>query len=126
MEKVRYYYSQPMYQASVVLRSNHRGEFDPAKIIAYSKKSMKEVPRLTVCAVLDTETNMMSFGYARCNPTDNFCRAIGRDVSYRRAKENPILIEKAPKTNVGLWRTTICRLIENEINGINYDDRDQI
>lgn len=126
MEKVRYYYSQPLYQALVVLRSNHRGEFDPEKIIAYSKESMREVPRITVCAVLDTETNMMSFGYARCNPNDNFCRAIGREISYKRAKEDPVFVKQAPKTNIGVWRTTICRIIENTLTGVSYDDGDQI
>lgn len=121
MEKVRYYYSQPMYKVNTIVLSNHRGEFDPKKIIAYSKSSMVEIPRLTVCAVLDTCTNMMSFGIARCNPSDNFCRATGRAVALKNAQETPIHKAPAPKNNIGVWRMGICRMIEEAINGVVYD-----
>lgn len=121
MEKVRYYYSQPMYKVNTVVLSNHRGEFDPSKIVAYSKSSMVEIPRLTICAVLDTCTNTMSFGVARCNPSDNFCRATGRTVALKNAQENPIHVAPAPKKNVGVWRMGICRMIEEAINGVVYD-----
>ena len=125
MKKVRYYYSQPMYKVNTIVLSNHRGEFDPDKIIAYSKSWMTEIPRLTICAILNTETNEMSFGVAKCNPSDSFCRAIGRDVSLKNAMENPVLVAIAPKQDIGIWRMKICRQIEDKINGINYD-RDQI
>lgn len=121
MEKVRYYYSAPMYTTSVVVKSNHRGEFDPEKIVAYSKSSMKAVPRLTICALLDTETNLMNFGIARCNPADNFCRAVGREIALKNAIENPIFSAYAPNKNIGVWRMNICQELENNINNIVYD-----
>ena len=121
MEKVRYYYSQPMYKVNAVVLSNHRGEFDPSKIVAYSKSSMTEIPRITVCAILDTCTNVMSFGVARCNPSDNFCRATGRAVALKNAQEDPVYIATAPTKNIGVWRMGICRMIEDSINGVVYD-----
>lgn len=121
MEKIRFYYSRPMYTVSVVALSNHRGEFAPDKVIAFSKSSMKEVPRITVCAVLDLDTWEMSFGVARCNPGDNFCRRTGREVALKNAKENPILVETPPRKDIGVWRMNMCKQIEDSINKVSYD-----
>lgn len=120
MEKVRYYYSQPMYQANVIVISDHRGDFDPLNVIGVSRSSMKALPRLTICAALNTDKWEMSFGVARCNPSDNFCRAIGRRVALQHALENPIRVEIPPHKDIGVWRTKICMEIEQEINGIDY------
>ena len=120
MEKVRYYYSQPMCEANVIVISNHRGDFDPHKVIGVLKSSMKALPRLTICSVLDMDTWTMSFGVARCNPTDNFCRKIGREVAYKNAIEKPIVVANAPQTNIGVWRVGICQEIEQKINRIDY------
>lgn len=120
MEKVRYYYSQPMCKVNVIVISNHRGDFDPHKVIGVSNSSMKALPRLTICAILDTEKWEMSFGVARCNPSDNFCRTIGREVSFKNAIEKPVRIAVPPKENIGVWRTGICMEIEQEINHIDY------
>lgn len=120
MEKVRFYYSQPMCKANVVVVSNHRGEFDPTKIVAVSKSSMKALPRLTICALLNPDTWEMSFGVARCNPIDNFCRKTGREVALKNALENPIVVAKAPQKDIGVWRVGICQEIEQKINHIDY------
>ena len=121
MEKIRFYYSRPMYTVSVVSLSNHRGEFNPEKIVGFSKSSMKEVPRITVCAILDLDLWQMSFGVARCNECDNFCRKTGREIALKNARENPVLIEIPPTKNVGLWRMQICKQIEDSINKVSYD-----
>ena len=121
MEKIKYYYSQPLYTVNVVVPSNHRGEFKFSKVIGYSKSSLREIPRLTICSVLDVNTWTMYFGIARCNPKDNFCRATGREIALQCARENPVLVLTPPKKNLGVWRIERCLEIENSINGVTYD-----
>ena len=110
-----------MCKAQVLVVSNHRGEFNPEKIVGYSKSSMKSLPRLTVCAILDLDAWTMSFGVARCNPTDNFCRKTGRKIALENARTNPVRIEIPPRTNIGVWRMQVCQEIECAINKINHD-----
>lgn len=121
MEKIRFYYSRPMYTVSVVALSNHRGEFLPEKVVAFSKSSMKEVPRMTICAILDLDRWTMSFGVARCNPADNFCRKIGREVALKNARENPIFVATPPTKDVGIWRMEMCQRIEDSLSKTSYD-----
>ena len=121
MEKIKYYYSQPMYTANVLVPGNHRGEFNFSKILGYSKSSIKEIPRITICSVLDVTTWTMSFGVARCNPKDIFCKATGKEIALKCARENPVLVLCPPKKNIGVWRIEKCLEIENSIRGIYYD-----
>lgn len=112
MEKVRYYYSVPTYTVNVEVVDDHRGGFDVSKIISMCESTVKRVPRITVCSILNTETNVMSFGIARCNPSDNFCRRIGREVAYKNAKHCPVHVDTAPNKDIGKWRVEICKILE--------------
>lgn len=117
MEKIKFYYSQPMCAAEVCVISNHRGNFDPANIVGYSKHSMKPLPRITICAVYDEVNNQMKFGIARCNPKDKFCKKIGREISLQNAL-NPNTAKvytDVPSKNIGPWRIQICLDLENQI-----------
>ena len=51
----------------------------------------KACPVVTVCAVFDEETGKLSMGIARCSEKDRFVKKIGRELSYKRAMENPQL-----------------------------------
>jgi hypothetical protein len=114
MEKIRYYYSVPTYTVNVQVVDDHRGGFNVNKILRYSPTTIKPVPRITICSILDTETMQMAFGIARCNPSDSFCRKIGREISYQNAKKNPIYVATAPETDIGKWRVQICRELEEK------------
>lgn len=52
----------------------------------------KQCPIVTVCAIFDEETGKLSMGIARCSEKDRFVKKIGREISYKRAVENPQLI----------------------------------
>ena len=52
----------------------------------------KQCPVVTVCAIFDEETGKLSMGIARCSEKDRFVKKIGREISYKRAVENPQLI----------------------------------
>ena len=51
----------------------------------------KTCPVVTVCAIFDEETGKLSMGIARCSEKDRFVKKIGRELSYKRASENPQL-----------------------------------
>ena len=51
----------------------------------------KPCPVVTVCAIFDEETGKLSMGIARCSEKDRFIKKIGRELSYKRASENPQL-----------------------------------
>lgn len=51
----------------------------------------KPCPVVTVCAIFDEETGKLSMGIARCSEKDRFVKKIGRELSYKRASENPQL-----------------------------------
>jgi hypothetical protein len=52
----------------------------------------KPCPVVTICAIFDEETGKLSMGIARCSEKDRFVKKIGREISYKRAVENPQLI----------------------------------
>lgn len=52
----------------------------------------KPCPVITVCAIFNEETGKLSMGIARCSEKDHFVKKIGREISYKRAIENPQLI----------------------------------
>jgi hypothetical protein len=51
----------------------------------------KPCPIVTVCAIFDEKTGKLSMGIARCSEKDRFVKKIGREISYKRAVENPQL-----------------------------------
>lgn len=114
MVKTRYYYSIPTYTISVNVLDDHRGNFDINKIIGAAMSTKKVAPRMTICATLDTDTNIMSFGIARCNPNDIFCKKTGQLISYKQATTNPVYVAMAPEENIGPWRISICRMLEQK------------
>lgn len=57
----------------------------------------KQCPVVTVCAIFDEETGKLSMGIARCSEKDRFVKKVGREISYKRAVENPQLIMNLKK-----------------------------
>lgn len=73
------------------------GDRSPIRVDAYHPTTgftfieEKPCPVVTVCAIFDEETGKLSMGIARCSEKDRFVKKIGREISYKRAVENPQL-----------------------------------
>ena len=65
-------------------------EYQPTLGFKFIKE--KPCPIVTVCAIFDEETGKLSMGIARCSEKDRFVKKIGRELSYKRASENPQLV----------------------------------
>lgn len=77
---VKYYYSSPVIKATIstnpilnktVISKVHQGK------------------RYTIAAVYDDEDKTIKFGLATCQPVDNFCKAVGREIAEKNAIEKP-------------------------------------
>lgn len=84
----KYVYSQPIYTIEKKVCFNANG--DVLGFINGSNKKGVFLPRYTVCSILDNDTRTLSFGIARCSGKDKFKKEIGRQLSLKRAMENPI------------------------------------
>lgn len=90
----KYVYSSPILRVTKDVYVDANGN-----VIAHGQNRSKAVflPRYTVCSILNPETRELSFGIARCSTQDRFSRKIGRELSYKRAIENPITTIQVPK-----------------------------
>lgn len=61
--------------------------------------------RITICGVVNKETNSLCLGHAVCSPKDNFNRPNGRKVSEGRARKNPVLVLDINTTETPLGKT---------------------
>lgn len=81
----------------------------------------KCLPRVTVCAILDRDAKTLSFGVARCSRTDNFNKKIGRELSRKRALDNPYKVVKiTPETRISELFLQTSKEIENEVMHMQY------
>lgn len=87
MLKPRYFYSEPYSLANVNYIIDGEGYMVDLKGDMTFKKNF---PRITVCGIWNTETNVMTFGIATCSTNDTFIKKIGRDLAYERALNNPV------------------------------------
>ncbi len=63
-----------------------------------------EQRRITVCGVIDEETQELNIGYTVCSPKDSFTRKRGRTIARGRAKANPIVKVNITNLNEPLGR----------------------
>lgn len=83
MEKIKYYYSKPISEEIVVSFSGN---------YYLKRRSKKRFPRMTICSILDTEKNTLSFGCTVCSTKDIFTKKEGRQYAYINAIEKPIKV----------------------------------
>lgn len=117
MKNARFYYSLPMVKATVVMVEG--SVFDTDNILGYYSHTKTPLPRITICSVLNKETNTLSFGVAFCSSKDRFVKKIGREISYKRALENPILTLPVTKDNVSKVRMQACEELEMKLWKMN-------
>lgn len=87
METVKYYYTKPIF----IFKGAYL-RIDGSSEVSIPKQKMKEGKRMTLAAILNTETNEVRFGIAVCHETDKFVKKIGQQLAEKAARENPIMI----------------------------------
>lgn len=117
MKKSKFYYSRPAYEVKVIATTNDEGE-----IVCYPIKNQKvrERSRITICGVLDTDTNTLSFGAAVCSNKDRFVKSIGRQLSETRALNAPIVKVMCNKNNISDVFRANAFYIEGQISYMKH------
>ena len=122
MKKPRYYYSLPLVKTDVIAVESefliNNCMFNPESIIGVNK-SLKPMPRLTICSILDTDDETLSFGAAYCSEKDRFVKATGRAISYERALNNPMRVVSIKGQDVNQVRIQNCNELETLIFNTN-------
>lgn len=98
----KYVYSNAIYKVTKDVYVDANGN-----VVAHgaNKSNFTPIPRYTVCSVYNKEDNTLAFGVARCSHKDAFKRSIGREISLKRALENPITTVTVP-TGLRISRMT--------------------
>ena len=109
MKISRFYYSEPKIRTEVLISSNGIEK-------VYGK--LKRHKRVSICGILDTELNTLSFGATLCSEKDVFHKKIGRELSEKRALENPIMVTNVTKGNIGKTFINCAKMIEENIFGM--------
>ena len=80
----KYYYSKAAHIRYLPVYTDAAGE-----VIAIKQNTVvnakKNLPRITVASVYDTDTSTMSFGVSVCSPKDQFSKKAGRELAKERA-----------------------------------------
>lgn len=97
MKKVKYYYSEAVHLRTMAVITDAEG--NPMYIPEAKPLKIKNISRITVAAIWDTEENRMTFGTAVCAPNDVFKKSIGRSVALKRATESPEVTIRLAKKN---------------------------
>ena len=97
MKKIKFYYSDAVHVRMLPVITDAEGN------VLYVTKgdcpAVKKIPRVTVAAILDTKTDIMTFGSAICAPADTFKKKIGREVATKRTTEFPEITVRLTKRN---------------------------
>lgn len=91
MESVKYFYTPALQVRSFNLLCNGDGEVIESAP-DFGGTYIKNLPRMVVCSIYDKDQSKMFFGTAVCSHKDNFCKKTAREMSYKRAKEQPCKI----------------------------------
>lgn len=97
MKKVKYYYSEAVHIRTMAVITDAEG--NPLYIPDAKPVKVKTLPRITVAAIWDTNTNRMTFGSAICAPADTFKKSVGREVALKRATDFPEVTIQLTKKN---------------------------
>lgn len=118
MSKVKYYFSNDFKVANMeVLLGTNNTVIATSGIISKPRR----IPRITICGILDSTKNTLTFGVSRCSTKDSFVKSIGRDLSYQRATTNPYKVVSIPNnTKISELFINTCLDIEREVMTMEY------
>lgn len=116
MNKTKYYYSEAVHLRYLPCYTDAEGT--PLFIDHTKNPIVKNVPRVTVASVLDSENNVLSFGVSVCSEKDVFSKEIGRGLALDRALNNPCLkVAVLKKTKISeLSKKYADELIEQHLH----------
>lgn len=97
MKKVKFYYSEAVHIRTIPVVTDAEG--NPIYIPDTKPLKVKSLPRITVAAIWDTKTDIMTFGTAICSPKDLFNKSVGRSTALKRATEFPEVTVRLTKKN---------------------------
>ena len=117
MKKERFYYGEELIISNLeVLINKEKSIVGTGNI-----NGRKSFPRISICGIYDNEAETMSFGVARCSGIDTFVKATGRELSRKRALENPFRVVCVhPSQKISDVFMTHALDIENKIMGMEY------
>ena len=114
MNKARFYYSIPAYRANIIVTTNENGE----PVFYPTKGKLSPLSRVTICGLLNTETNVLSFGASVCSAKDRFEKKIGRTLAEDRAQNSPLAKVAVTKSNIGNVFIETALALESRIAGM--------
>ena len=80
---VKYYYSRP-----IDVEINFICDGKKAGCVVGQTK------RYAMAAIYDEDNRTIKLGVSTCMPTDNFCKAVGREIAAHNAETNPFYVIK--------------------------------
>lgn len=117
MKKERFYYGEELIISNLEVLINKEKNIVGTGAIS----GKKGFPRISICGIYDNEANTMSFGVARCSGNDTFIKATGRDLSRKRALENPFrVVNIHPSQKVSEVFMTHALDIEDKVMMMEY------
>lgn len=111
MKKPRYYYTADVSTDTLRVKC-----VDGEPLYVINRIASRKLPRLTICGIWDTDTDTMSFGYAKCSCKDVFKKSIGREIAYKRATTDPFMTVKINGRRVPDVFMDTCIELDNSIN----------
>ena len=112
MKKERFYYGDDVTLANLEVVLNNTGDI----VASGALKTKYKFPRVSICGVYDNENQTMTYGVALCSHKDVFKKNIGRELSRKRAYENPYrIVDIHPSQSVPDVFMTHAMDIENEV-----------
>lgn len=85
---IKYYHSDPQQVRCGLFLADAEGN----KIADVNVKSklVKNLPRVTICSILDN--GKLSFGFATCSDRETYSKKRGRAIAYARAISKPYTV----------------------------------
>ena len=118
MNNVKFYFSKDFKLANMeVFLGTNNTVIATGNIVS----KLRRIPRITICGILDSTKNTLTFGVSRCSAKDSFVKSIGRDLSYQRATTNPYKVVSIPNnTKISELFINTCLDIEREVMTMEY------
>lgn len=115
--KERFYYGENLSKSNLEVLVD-----DNDNIVASGRlMGRSSFPRIAICGVYDYDNHTLSFGVARCSHNDVFVKSVGRELSKKRAFENPCrVVTVGPNEKISEVFEDNVADIEEQIMSMRY------